>query len=318
LEALEMWQASYTGEAFIQFKAKGLLMLYDSSRARSGDMPEDLQAKVDSLLQEFMGLVDALVEERHLQRGIARSQLPSSMVAILDRESLFILAQLRPEDRISQYLINPNVAFTPEKAHTNAQWEFGFEDPFVIQFPACVLDQSPAQRRAALEKIVNEHIESELLRFISLLGLMRTRPIFGPVPAPVDSQTALLLLPLQGVEGRNHQLIASVAESMGWQCELPEDIRKGKAAVRELWMSINQSRVTIADLTGADPAVMYALGIAHAVGRETILIRPKGSKLLTDIPRTRGIEYEEGEEGRKKLEEHLREILDSMQQAMAE
>jgi len=296
-------------------------MLYDSSRVRSGNMPEDLQAKVDGLLQEFMGVVDSSVEERHLQKGIARSQLPSSLVAILDRESLFILAQFRPETRISQYLYNPNVAFTLEKANANAQWEFGFEDPFVIQFPASLLDQSPAspaQRRIALEKIAHEHIESEFLRFVRLLGLMRTRPIFGPTPAPVDSQIALLLLPLQGIRGKNHQLIASAVERIGWQCLVAEDIRTGKSAVRALWISINQSRVMIADLTGEDPAVMYALGIAHTVGRDTILIRPKGSKLLTDIPRTRRIEYEEGEEGRKNLEEQLTEILDYMQQPMAE
>lgn len=296
-------------------------MLYDSSRVRSGNMPEDLQAKVDGLLQEFMGVVDSSVEERHLQKGIARSQLPSSLVTILDRESLFILAQFRPETRISQYLYNPNVAFTLEKANANAQWEFGFEDPFVIQFPASLLDQSPAspaQRRIALEKIAHEHIESEFLRFVRLLGLMRTRPIFGPTPAPVDSQTALLLLPLQGIRGKVHQLIASAVERIGWQCLVAEDIRTGKSAVRALWISINQSRVMIADLTGEDPAVMYALGIAHTVGRDTILIRPKGSKLLTDIPRTRRIEYEEGEEGRKNLEEQLTEILDYMQQPMAE
>jgi hypothetical protein len=293
-------------------------MLYDRSRARSGDMPEDLQVKVDDFLQEFMGLVDSSVEERHLQRGIARSQLPSSMVALLDRDSLFIMAQFRPEDRISQYLINPNLAFTMEKAHTNAQWEFGFEDPFVIQFPANLLDQSPAQRRASLEKIADEHIESEFLRFMSLLGLVRTRPIFGSVPAPVDSRTAILLLPPEEIGGDKHRLMVRAAEGMGWQCELPEDIRSGKAAVRALWLSINQSPVTIADLTGEDPAVMYALGIAHTVGRETILIRPKGSKLLADIPRTRGIEYEDGPEGRKKLEEQLGKILDYLRQPMAE
>jgi hypothetical protein len=313
-----MWQASYTGEASNQFKVWGWLMLYDSSRARSGNMPEDLQAKVDGLLKEFMGVVDSSVDERHLQKGIARSQLPSSMVAILDRESLFILAQFRPESRISQYLHNPYVAFTLEKANANAQWEFGFEDPFVIQFPASLLDQSPEQRRADLEKIAHEHIESEFLRFISLLALMRTRPIFGPAPAPVDSQTALLLLPPEGIEGRVHQLISSAAERLGWQCEVPEDISKGKSAVRALWISINQSRVMIADLTRADPAVMYALGIAHTMGRDTILIYQKGSKLLTDIPRTRRIEYEEGEEGRKNLEEQLEEIMCYMQQPMAE
>jgi hypothetical protein len=240
------------------------------------------------------------------------------MVAIVDRESLFILAQFRPETRISQYLHNPHVAFTLEKANANAQWEFGFEDPFVIQFPASLLEENPAQRRAALERIAHDHIESEFIRFISLLSLVRTRPIFGPAPGPADGETALLLLPLKGAQEMNQQIIISAAERLGWNCLVPEDIREGKAAVRALWNSVNQSRVTIADLTGEDPAVTYALGIAHTVGRDTILIYPKGSKLLTDIPRTRRIEYEDGEEGRKNLEEQLTRILDYMQQPMAE
>ena len=70
-------------------------MLCDKTRTRSGDMSLELQARIDRLLDEFMQSVDAIAQDRHLQKGIARSQLPSSMVAILDRDTLSILAQFR-------------------------------------------------------------------------------------------------------------------------------------------------------------------------------------------------------------------------------
>ena len=85
-------------------------MLNDVARMRSGDMEAELSAKVDKLIDEFMDIVDATTGERHLQRGIARSQLPSSVVAILDKNNLSILAQFRLENRITSYFYRPDIA----------------------------------------------------------------------------------------------------------------------------------------------------------------------------------------------------------------
>lgn len=293
-------------------------MLYDESRTRSGDMPAELQAKVDKLLEEFMSAVDAVSEDRHLQRGIARSQLPSSMAAILDRENLNILAQFRSENRFATYIYNPGIAISREKASMSAQWEFGFEDPFIIQIPAELLDRGPEERRPALEKIAAEHIDSEFKRFIGLLSLLRTRPIFGPAPITLDSRSAFILLPSSERFNKNYPAIEKAVSENRVEIRLARDIREGQAAVKDVWESINGSRVIIADLTGPDPGVMYALGIAHTVGRDTILIYPRGSKYLVDIPRTRRIEYRKSEAGREKLGNDLSEMLKSMLEPVAE
>jgi hypothetical protein len=293
-------------------------MLYDKSRTRSGNMPNELQARVDRLLEEFMSAVDAVSEDRHLQKGIARSQLPSSMVAILDKENLNILAQFRPENRFSTYIHNPGIAISPQKASMSAQWEFGFEDPFIIQIPAELLDKGPEERRPVLEKIATEHIDSEFKRFMGLLSLLRTRPIFGPAPMTLDSHSAFVLLPASERLNKNYPAIEKAAVENGVILRLARDIREGRAAVKDLWESINGSRVIIADLTGPDPGVMYALGIAHTVGRDTVLICPKGSKYLVDIPRTRRIEYRKSEVGREKLGKDLSEMLKSMLEPVAE
>jgi hypothetical protein len=48
------------------------------------------------------------------------------------------------------------------------------------------------------------------------------------------------------------------------------------------------------------------------------LIHPKGSKYLTDIPRTYRIEYEDSNAGRADLQEQLREMLQSMTETMSD
>lgn len=293
------------------------IMLNDGGM-RSGNMPLEIQEKVDRLLQEFTAIVDSTTEDRHLQRGIVRSQLPCSMVAILDKESLFIAGQFSTQTRFATYINTPESKWPIQKINSSAQWEFGFEDAFVIQFPSVLLDQGTDQRHDELEKKASEYIESEFNRFIGLLSLLRTRPIFGPAPSAIEGQTALLLMPIDEDRKRNYDTIEKAADESGLIIDLAGDIREGRSVVRDLWISLNKARVVIADLTGPDPGVMYVLGIAHAVGKATILISPQGSNYLVDIPKTQLIEYEDSNEGRTVLEQELSRILSSMMQPIEE
>ncbi len=292
-------------------------MLYDTTRIRSGDMPQDMQAQVDDLLKEFISEVNALTEDRHLQKGIARSQLPCSIVVVLDKDKLSILAQLRSESRTAGYYINPLISLTPQKAAENARWEFGFSDAFVIQFPKELLNLGKEERRSALKAIASDHIDSEFNRFMSLIGLMRNRPIFGSFGPELLGQSALLLLPADESLRGNYKTIMNAAGKSCLATEENVDIRNGKTAVFEMWQSINRSGIIIADLTGSDPGVMYALGIAHTIGKNTVLICPQGSRYLTDIPGTHRIVYDDTDEGKAKFEKELLEVLRTILQPLS-
>ncbi|MDD1736575.1 MAG: hypothetical protein LUQ44_02340 [Methanothrix sp.] len=284
-------------------------MLNDKSRMKSGNMETELSARVDGLLDEFIAIVDSMTEERHLQKGIARSQLPSSMVAILDRDSLTILGQFRMQNRTASYFYRPDIALNAQQAAQSAQWEFGFDDPFIIQFPAILLDQNGQDRKAALEAVAAKHIASEHLRLEEKLSLMRHRPIFGPAAEPVMAKTLLLLRPEKRGDPGIEEAIISALSAQNLAYEDAPDIRNGRAAVREMWQNINYAAVILADLTGADPQVMYGLGMAHTLGKETVLIYPQGSSYLTDLPRVERIEYESSEAGMVRLSEELDRML---------
>lgn len=287
-------------------------MPFEANRIMSGDMPPELRERVDRIAEEFMAIVDSLVDERHLQKGIARIQLPCSIVFILDREWLYILGQFRVENRIAGYYHRPDKSMSLQKVASNAKWEFGFEDAFVIQLPADVLELSTEERRSSLQEIASKHIDAEFLRLAQLLNLIRTRPIFGQATHPVQPGSLLLLLPRDETARVNADLIKRAVEASGLTGQEADDIRNGKAAVREIWQSINQAAVILADLTGVDPQVMYCLGIAHTLGKDTILVHPQSSKYLIDIPRTESIEYEDSVQGRAKLAEQISETVSSL------
>ncbi|HRD16030.1 MAG TPA: hypothetical protein PK181_04340, partial [Methanothrix soehngenii] len=169
-------------------------MPFEATRIMSGDMPPELRERVDRIAEEFMAIVDRLVDERHLQKGIARIQLPCSMVFILEAQWLYILGQFRMENRITGYYNRPDKSLTLQKVASNAKCEFGFDDAFVIQLPADLLEKSTEERKSSLQEIASKHLDAEFLRLAQLLNLIRTRPIFGQATQPVQPGSLLLLL----------------------------------------------------------------------------------------------------------------------------
>lgn len=147
-------------------------MTHDGARSKGGTMPVELREKVDRLLDEFMAQVDTISQNRNLQKGIARSQLPCDMLA--------------------------------------------------------------AKRSGSLRKIAMDHIDSEFIRFSSLISLLRTRPIFGAVPATGSPSAALLILPSSDAH-KTSQIIIQVTEAERLPTELAQDVRRGKSAIREVW-----------------------------------------------------------------------------------
>ena len=77
--------------------------------------------------------------------------------------------------------------------------------------------------------------------------------------------------------------------------------------------SICEARIVLADLTGFNPNVMYELGIAHTVGKDTLILyqnrNNEGTRFPFDLAHIRRIEYENTMAGGQKLETDLKETL---------
>ncbi len=79
--------------------------------------------------------------------------------------------------------------------------------------------------------------------------------------------------------------------------------------MQDIWSAIHAARVIVADCTGKNPNVFYEIGLAHAIGKHTILI----SQSIDDIPfnlrHLRIIPYEYTPPGMKTFERNLCEYM---------
>src|SRR5262249_32383237 len=74
---------------------------------------------------------------------------------------------------------------------------------------------------------------------------------------------------------------------------------------------IAKSGLIVADLTGRNTYVMYGLGIAHSMGKETILLSQRVEDIPFDLRHVRVIIYEDDTNGRRGLREKLRQSFRS-------
>jgi hypothetical protein len=75
---------------------------------------------------------------------------------------------------------------------------------------------------------------------------------------------------------------------------------------------IDKSHVVICDLTGRNANVFYEVGIAHTLGRETILITQNADDIPFDLRHLRFIHYLNNAEGRQALQRELQGRLQTL------
>jgi hypothetical protein len=75
--------------------------------------------------------------------------------------------------------------------------------------------------------------------------------------------------------------------------------------MEDIWKSILQSRIIIADITGRNANVFYELGLAQCIGKDIILITQSIADIPFDLNRYRHIVYEDNFDGYEKLTKGL-------------
>jgi hypothetical protein len=79
--------------------------------------------------------------------------------------------------------------------------------------------------------------------------------------------------------------------------------------MKDVWSAIYYSEVVIADCTGRNPNVFYEIGIAHTLGKKTVLIAQQMDDIPFDVRHIRNIIYEYTPRGVRQFEKTLEETL---------
>jgi hypothetical protein len=99
------------------------------------------------------------------------------------------------------------------------------------------------------------------------------------------------------------------AETVGLRCRRADDIWENPAVIQDVVSLIDRSNVVICDCTGRNPNVFYEIGIAHALGREVILITQAEADIPFDLRHLRFVHYLSNGEGLEALSTRLQPRL---------
>lgn len=101
--------------------------------------------------------------------------------------------------------------------------------------------------------------------------------------------------------------IRGAAEDEGFDCKRADEVAIGPIT-RNIFEHIFYAEAIVADLTDSNPNVFYELGVAHTIGRKTILITQE-KEIPFDISGDFIIKYKNTIEGGERLSEELTRLL---------
>jgi len=285
--------------------------------ARGGNMAPDLSKQVYALFSQFGDILAREASEAEVPRAVVRAQLPCNILGVLDASNLWVITDKQLGLQSIILLDQRKDCLSAEGVYHAARWDRGYDDPVVLQFPAAALGQDPQTREATLTAIAKAHVQAEIQRVHREMNVIQISPIFGPVSYVLNPHLAFVLMPFRDELTRIFDTFVKPTVELpdfGLVCKRADDIKSNRVIIQDIWKSICEARIVLADLTGLNANVMYELGIAHAVGKDTILIYQRGDEIEFpfDLAHIRRIEYTDNAVGGHNLEEDLKQTLTSV------
>jgi hypothetical protein len=149
------------------------------------------------------------------------------------------------------------------------------------------------------------HVTEQALQVLHALGISLTqaanmpwtsgiaaRPVFGKPKRMLEAAHVFVLMPFS-TELRSvyDGPIKRACRRMKMSVERADDIFSVSEVMQDIWASIANALIVVADCTGKNPNVFYELGMAHTLGKQVILIAQKDEDVPSDIRHIRYIRY---------------------------
>lgn len=119
----------------------------------------------------------------------------------------------------------------------------------------------------------------------------RTPKVFQlRAPQIVEQDLLSAMMPFAGFGGV-YNAIQTAASNNQMRCHRADDIWENHAIIQDVVDLIDRSSIVICDCTNRNPNVFYEIGVAHALGKEVILITQSGGDVPFDLAHIRHIRY---------------------------
>ena len=121
---------------------------------------------------------------------------------------------------------------------------------------------------------------------------MLVYPVFEYRRIRIRPNRCFVIMPFDDLFGRVYrESIKPAVTAGGRECRRADDIFSAGPIMERIWRYLVQSPLVIADLTSRNANVLYELGIAHALGREVILLTQEPGDIPFDLRHHRWLKY---------------------------
>lgn len=121
----------------------------------------------------------------------------------------------------------------------------------------------------------------------------------------IDPKLVSVMMPFNVNFDGIYNVLKRTTKKLGLDCLRADDIWDDPAVIQDVFSLIYRSRIVVCDCTGRNANVFYEAGIAHALGREVILITQTKQDVPFDLQHLRYVEYQNNSGGRTSLSKKL-------------
>jgi hypothetical protein len=124
------------------------------------------------------------------------------------------------------------------------------------------------------------------LKFLATVSpdTMAVEPSFGVPDALIEKLDVFVLMPFKAdMLPVYEDHIKPTCASMGLTVRRADDFFTAHSVVQDVWKAIVSARSIVADCTDRHPNVFYEIGLAHTIGKPTVLLTQRAEDIPFDL-----------------------------------
>lgn len=142
---------------------------------------------------------------------------------------------------------------------------------------------------------------------------MSVEPLFGKPKALIEKIDVFVLMPFkEDMLPVYEDHIKPTCASMELTVRRADDFFTAHSVVQDVWEAIVSARSIVADCTDRNPNVFYEIGLAHTIGKPTVLLTQRAEDIPFDLRHLRYIEYQLTPRGMKEFESKFKQTVQSV------
>lgn len=188
-------------------------------------------------------------------------------------------------------------------------------DPSTPAFPIAKIQEIADQLGIRPAEFTRTHWAVKSMNlYKELFSLISLKPkLFDlPVGEATAAKQVAVMMPFSHEFNPVYEAIRGAVENAGMDCVRADEIWEKDKLLDDIIDLIYKSRVVLADLSGKNPNVFYETGIAHSVGKDTILIAQNIDDVPFDLRQLRTLTYLNNGEGLDTLSDKLTARLNTI------